>query len=426
MTDEALRALEREVERADAPAARLRLAEALWRAGREVAAWEALLPVANAPGPREWLARFPAWSGPGGTPGRTRAVDTAPLGASPPRVERLRDPVDDPQEWVGFGLAAAAAWGLAVWEADVEEVRCQVLDPASGAPRFVLPGPRADWLGPGVLLDMEGQARDAASGEGLGTPPVAEVIHAVGADGTLLIGARREGSPRLHALRWRRDEPADELWAVDYPPARAYQVGVALAPGHAAQGLPGQVVVPFAPGRLFGLDRASGARLWEREGLADPRKLIADERGCLALLQLPRAGAEQQLLALDPAGEVRWSRQDVLARLPLPLAAQDEWLVAESTQGEGLVTLERRDGSLRGSLSRTRTPGWPRPLAVARDAIAWVELLEPGTWGLRAADPQGRSLWALALGPEPLADLAPGPGRLWVVGARGSVWLLRP
>lgn len=410
VSDEALRELEREVATTNGTEARVRLAQALERAGREVEAWEAIAPAAREPEAWAFLSSTPVWTGRWADP---RWLDVAPV-SSEPTSSRLVAPSvrgDDAHErfdqrflWAGPDRLVIERT-RASYPAPDRHRRIHretvVLDPTTGAELHAL-GEGVVGVIPGALVGRD--ARWVEAGDRLAARPLRTRrgrtrFEATDPDGLCLAVHEDAGTRQLVAFRFTaRGKQAE--WSVELDPAwvpGALSIGSRLVLEHSSRDR-----------RLRVLDRHTGAELWasEWEG-ARCLHQGEDTFGCATRL-------ERALEAIGPDGSVRWTVEGCSA-----IACGPSFVLARQQPGDALVSLEREGGAHRAVIAAGCEP--ELPVAAAREVVYWVR----GTSKVCASTLDGERLWAMRFGPPRVVDLAVGPERVWVACADGSVHLLR-
>lgn len=374
MSDEELRALERQVRAGAGVDVVLRWADALERAGRIEEAVDARLSaMAREPdGPaRDAMCSRPSWSTPHGGPGRTRAIDLVPIRRG--LVERWRYE----SSTVGVRPVAMGCWsGLVVHTPHPQRgLSTTLLDPWTGAARWThsrLLDLDASWTPHDVLVLRERVGivvRDLRTADevcrapappGVGVLGVAPGLHVTfGLDGT--------DRQRLTAFRWadpRRPPDSDPCWTYVTPRGLHADRVVSAGP---------HLLVAGSRLEVVALDPVSGEENWVRRGTQP----VADDAGLLLM------SGPTSVSMCAPDGKVlwrrpRWSPQVALAR---------HVVVGERTgpQGHTFEVVDRASGETRATITR---PAGIRSLIVVGDVIYLLS-----SRGLEGVSLAGETLW---------------------------------
>jgi hypothetical protein len=377
MSDEELRALERQARAGGSVDVVLRWADALERAGRVEEAVDARLgALAREPeGPaRDALCRRPSWS----MPGRTSAIDLLPIRRAP--VERWRC------EPPGVGYYAPGVMGGS--PGVVVHVRQAIppfgsnmtlRDPWTGAVRWTYAGlvhMDGSWARHDALVVRERErvvVRDLRTGNERCQTPAPPGVGVLGVAPGLHVTFTREGSTnqRLTAFRW-----GDLRRAPEPEPCWRYLASRDLIATHLVPAGPHLLVAGHGP-EVVALDRATGKEQWIRRG-ATP---IADDQGLLLMSDDSHEPGEVSMCTIEAT--TRWHRRGWTSNVAL---ARDV-VVGERTgpQGHTFEVVDRASGETRATFSR---PAGIRSLIVVGDVIYLLS-----SRGLEGVSLAGETLW---------------------------------
>ncbi len=380
MIDDDLKALERRVHQGGGGALeRLRYAQALERVGRPEEAYVVLLRGVREAGVRREIGRRPAWGHPWGDAGRTRFCDVAPVTEAPALAWKV-EPDGDPTAVLPSPLGVVVS---------SRRIRPRVLDPATGAERWRVPGlPPTDELPPpviagDVLIDVNEQSVagfDLFTGAELHRTQIGPIRRAHHVADRLYVETLLE--VRAFEMPDPREAPRPR-WSFGLPGRRDPR-----SPGQAVA-TPETVFAWGLPRELCALDPDNGAIRW-RASAARP---AADSAGLVG--EAERRG----LIATTPDGDRVFtaSRPALLCAL-----APDAVVVGRLPPGHGrarevdLEVVDRATGEARGGVGVLDVYS-ARAVAIARDVV--YAPLAPGELGaLRLSD--GSKLWSVELTPR--------------------------
>jgi hypothetical protein len=376
MSDEELRALERQVRAGAGVEVVLRWAEALDRAGRVEEAVDVTLgALAREPrgAARDALRKRPVWSTPSGGPGRTHAIDLLPIRRAP--VERWRH---ESRTLAGAPPAAMGSWSGIVIQHGRPKTITTLLDPWTGAMRWSqedLVYLDASWTPDDFLVLREREAvvvRYMRSLKTVAQAPAPPGIGVLGISPGLHVTFGLEGTDgqRLTAYRWnnlRRAPEAELCWTYEVP--RDLRAERVVPAGRSL------LVTGFGP-QFVALDPSTGEERWVGHG-ANP---MADDAGLLLMNANGDVG-EWSMCTLE--GEARWRRPDWTPRVAL---ARDvvvgERVVARVRTIE---VVDRASGETRATIE---SPVALRSLIVVGDVIYLLS-----SRGLEGFSLTGERLW---------------------------------
>lgn len=412
MADEEERRLERDAAAGD-PAAAVRLAVLLERAGRRAEAARLLRPLVAHPEVRARLATYPAWDHVLADAGQTSHADVEPV-VSTPRVLWSR-PVPHALQGEAppllaspFGVVCLAANGF------------EVLDPDTGAPRFqanegalsLASMRRTEANGVAVagdllvVVEVGGVRRyDLVSGEDLGLLGFGGMFPSAFLAGSVHVNVNPDG---LFARAVGRRDTGQVVWSAEAGVADAMNARVAVG-GDLVFVLGGDGLHDCEGVRAF--ERATGRPLWvERPApAAQPWTLAADRRGVvLSLHALDRKDTDSCRI-LDAEG--RRLAEHAPGWLVAGLAP--DFAVGRAHPGPrvggaswpGLVRIPRSGPPAEAAPLPVQALGGPVSVAIARDVILGAEGTAAGR-RLVACRASGERLWDHELGDPTVIGVA--------------------